>query len=91
MPSLISDTGEIINDQHSILHETKEFYKKLYAEKPVEDIDLKYKLRNLNVPVLSNEKQNLLEGAISYEELLMALKNAKNNKSPGSDGFTVEF
>ena len=53
-------------------------------------MDLKYKLRNLNVPVLSNEKQNLLEGEISYEELLMALKNAKNNKSPGSDGFTME-
>ena len=47
MPSLISDTGEIINDQHSILHETKEFYKKIYAEKPVQDIDLKYKLRKV--------------------------------------------
>ena len=33
MPSLISDTGEIINDQDSILHETKEFHKKLYGKK----------------------------------------------------------
>ena len=28
---------------------------------------------------------------ISEKEVLEVLKNMKNNKSPGSDGFTAEF
>ena len=32
-----------------------------------------------------------LEGLISYTEAAMALKVMKNNKSPGPDGYTVEF
>ena len=32
-----------------------------------------------------------LEGIISKEEALSALKIIKNHKSPGNDGFTTEF
>ena len=32
-----------------------------------------------------------LEGEITYVELAEALKNMKNSKTPGSDGFTAEF
>ena len=32
-----------------------------------------------------------MEGKITYEEAGTVLKNMKNNKSPGSDGYTVEF
>ena len=32
-----------------------------------------------------------LEGEISLPELTSALKRMKNNKSPGSDGFTADF
>ena len=46
---------------------------------------MKLLLENYNVP--SNEKQNSLEGKITYDELLFALKRAKII----SDGFTVEF
>lgn len=91
MPSLITSCGEVLKDQDKILNETTIFYKKLYAERPVEDVDLKYKLRNFNVPVLNDDKQTTLEGELTYDELLNALKKAKNNKSPGSDGFTMEF
>ena len=91
MPTLISNTGEIIKEQNSILQETKNFYQNLFTERPIATINLKLLLENYNVPILSNEKQNSLEGKITYDELLFALKRAKNNKSPGSDGFTVEF
>ena len=40
---------------------------------------------------LTNQAAEQLEGEISYSELLNALKNMKNDKSPGLDGFTVEF
>ena len=36
------------------------------------------------------EKRNC-EGKITENECLKALKEMKNNKSPGSDGLTVEF
>ena len=61
------------------------------AEKPVENINLKRLLANINISTLNNEQRDGLEGLITYDELLLALKKAKNNKSPGSDGFTVEF
>ena len=32
-----------------------------------------------------------LEGKLTYQEASFALKNMKNNTSPGSDGYTVEF
>ena len=32
-----------------------------------------------------------MEGKITLEEATSSLKNMKNGKSPGTDGFTVEF
>lgn len=32
-----------------------------------------------------------IENNISREEILTSLKGMKNNKSPGSDGFTADF
>lgn len=43
------------------------------------------------IRVLDENMSNNLEGYITNEEALLALKNMKNNKSPGSDGFTTEF
>ena len=40
---------------------------------------------------MSDEKSASLEEEISYTEIASALKNMKNNKSPGLDGFTEEF
>ena len=52
-------------------------------------------LKNLINPeyhISLDKKSSLeLEGRISKEEALLALKNMKNNKTPGSDGFTAEF
>ena len=40
---------------------------------------------------LSQEEQTTLEGEITLEEAGIALKNMKNRKSPGTDGFGAEF
>ena len=37
------------------------------------------------------QEKTSLEGEITLDEASVALKSMKNNKSPGSDGFTVEF
>ena len=44
-----------------------------------------------NPSKLSDLDPSKLEGEITYAELSTALRNMKNNKSPGLDGFTVEF
>jgi hypothetical protein len=40
---------------------------------------------------LNLEESKALEGDIKPEEMLVALKNMNNGKSPGLDGFTTEF
>ena len=44
-----------------------------------------------DIPKLDKHIAESNEGNVSEKEMLYALKNMKNNKTPGSDGFTVEF
>ena len=44
-----------------------------------------------DIPKLKADSSKTLEGTIKYEEAYAALKNMKNDKSPGTDGFTSEF
>ena len=37
------------------------------------------------------ESKNSLEGELTDKEILAALKKMKNNKSPGTDGFTSDM
>lgn len=48
-------------------------------------------LSNLTAPELDPKTSESLEGPISYKELTQALKATKNGKSPGLDGFSVDF
>ena len=40
---------------------------------------------------LIEDEASDLEGEITMHEINNCLRNMKNNKSPGSDGFSVEF
>ena len=42
-------------------------------------------------PKSTNEEAQIIEGEITLQEATSALKKMKNNKSPGTDGLTVEF
>ena len=48
-------------------------------------------IENLEFPKLSEEEQEKLEGLLTLEECKKALESFQQNKSPGEDGFTVEF
>ena len=87
------DNGDTINRQEEILKEVKKFYSNLYKTHDIiEDKDIQEIFNDLQTsPKLSLEEINKLEGEISDEEILSILKKMKNNKSPGSDGFSVEF
>ena len=86
---LEKSNGDLIFENKEIIEETKNFYENLYDFKDTEDIELNNIIKN---PIkLTLEESETLEGKITYEEALHALKEMKNNKSPGSDGFSCEF
>ena len=87
--------NNIIYDQFEILKLVKSFYETLYASKDAELINI-----DLNEIINTHDQytskldectSNTLENPILESEVLEVLKNMKNNKSPGSDGFTAEF
>ena len=91
MNKLVNEKGEEFFETKDILGCQKDFYQNLYFnhlnidDTPLRDVLGEYANK------LSDEKSASLEGEISYTEIANALKNMKNNKRPGLDGFTKEF
>jgi hypothetical protein len=65
----------------------------LYTEQEnvVDDVLFFEKLYPEDIPTLSEDEQNRIEGPITYTELLEALKRSKNYKIPWLDGYTSPF
>ena len=89
------ENGQTIIKQEEILNEIKHFYENLYRNRDMnenQDNEIHTILENIQQnPKLSNESKNNLEGELTEKEILNVLKKMKNNKSPGTDGFTTEF
>ena len=81
--------GDVTFDEKEIVNETKLFYEQLYSSRDVTDVKIDTCVEN--APKLNQEEKQNLEGSISYQEAHKTLRAMKNNKSPGSDGFSVEF
>ena len=89
MFKIINKKGEEITKTKEMIEETKEFYTQLYKKRKVNDINIEDLVKTL--PKLDENVAETMEGEITYEEAALALKNMKNDKSPGTDGFTVNF
>ena len=86
---LINEKGDTLFEQEELVQETKMFYKNLYDKKDIIEVDLD---DIINVPKkLNDNERDSLEGEITLDEAKFALKNMKNNRSPGNSGFTSEF
>lgn len=90
---MANDSGVLITNQQKILNEIKYFYQTLYSNKDddLNDVDIEKIIDKSLVNILDSNMREKLEGKITYSEALEALRNMKNDKSPGSDGFTAEF
>jgi hypothetical protein len=85
------ETGKgTIQDQTEIMNEQKNFFSDLYRSRRTNLRSHHFWSIN-SCPLLNNEQKMTLEGGITLKEAALALKNFKNGKSPGSDGFTAEF
>ena len=87
----LKEKGITYSDDNDLLHVASTFYSELYtSEKPTVD-DINTFLDTVNLPVLTQEKQNISEGIISKQECEEALKIIKSNKSPGDDDLPIEI
>ena len=92
---IITENGDEILDQFKILDEQRSFYEKLYSSSdPIlgeEHESLFFDENNPFVNKLTEDQKIEAEGELSRGECLAVLKNMKNSKSPGLDGYTSEF
>ena len=94
IPKLETSDGRIVTDQNDILKESENFYKDLYSNKddPLAEINLTEYLKNVNLPKLTDNESNQLEGYITLSELTKALSNIKKTiKVQERMAFQVNF
>ena len=89
---LRKQNGVEIREEKEILKVIQEFYEDLYSSEistSQEQFDLF--TRNVIFPKLPDEDREEIEGPLTLDECKHVLELFQENKSPGEDGFTVEF
>ena len=90
MSSVLTDRGEVTS-QADIVDACVHFYSKLYSSEPISEGHKSFFLDDPSLPRLVASDANMLDGPITKDECVLALKAMANNKSPGLDGLTKEF
>jgi len=88
---LRNEDGDIITDQSDLLKECCKFYSNLYTSQCIKGEDIDEYLSEIETTSLDECDKILCEKEISEHEVLSAVKNLKNGKSPGIDGIIPEF
>ena len=89
---LVDEGGNTFDKQQDILREVYSYYANLYKFQYISDVHKLFcDISSDHVQKLIPEDADSLEGEIQYSEIIVALKEMKNNKAPGQDGFTVEL
>jgi len=87
---VFSDNGDIVTDNMAILDEEYKYYRKLYTCVQSNEKDIVEFLGNISKKVNLNQQQDC-DKNITKDEIYTALRTMNKQKSPGSDGLTVEF
>ena len=86
------DEEQTLRENNPILNAIQQFYDNLYTSVGHASQDTFQDFANdLEVPKLSENERSSLEGPLSIRECKEGLELFQTNKSPGEDGFTVEF
>ena len=67
------------------------FYQKLYLSQNINDNTINEYLENFNPTLLDEDEKEDLQTFLTEQEILHAIMEQKDNKSPGEDGITSEF
>jgi exonuclease III len=90
---LVDEEGKEIEGQKKILNEELRYYKNLYTQ-PADDIgrtEAKNFFLNEDIPKISDDDRAECDLDISLTEVAKALKELKNGKTPGTDGFPPDY
>lgn len=84
-----SDTK--IHELKLIIEAFSDFYVELYSSQGVDSWKIDNFLGGIVVPGLDGGLQDSLEAKLTHQEVLNAIENLPGGKSPGPDGFPVDF
>ncbi len=87
---IVKNDDTEVTSQKDIENEIVNFYENLYKSRD-EHRNLTIDDHDICISKLTQLQKGKLEGEITLSELSIALKSMANNKTPGPDGFTVEF
>jgi hypothetical protein len=92
---LLNEESKEISTQKDILEEELKYYEQLYTQPEEKERGAREKVKKVfmsdNIPRVSREDNELSDLKITLEEIGRALKDLKNGKTPGTDGFPPDF
>ncbi len=90
--SSLKTENAVLTDQKDIMEEQVRYYKDLYTNKGVFNKNAVHEfIQGVHVPRLDDELKDMCDQELSVGECGKALKQMKNDSSPGSDGLTVAW
>ena len=82
----------IIKNETQVLDAIENYFNDLYTSAcSARQDEYDSFIQELRLAKLSDEERDELEGPLTYDECKQILETFQNDKSPGEDGFTVEF
>ena len=91
--SLTTENNTILSNPKLVLEEEANFYKKTKSSKSTDPENKTFAslFESVGLTFLNDGEADQCEGLLTLEECAKAISNFQNDKTPGSDGFTVEF
>ena len=89
--SLVNNEGDKITNPKKILEEEERFFEEIYTSRNMDPNCSTFNEFFERENALSEEIAKTCEGVMSVQECELALKAMENNKTPGTDGLTLEF
>ena len=87
--TVLNINGKIAQNKDELQRAQNDFYKKLYKKQNEQYSSINFFTNSINK--LTDINKNKCEGKLTEHECSIALKDMKNQKSPGSDGISTEF
>lgn len=92
IPTIRKSNQELTVHPLEINSTFKEFYSTLYtSESPPDTMFMEKFLENLNIPTISQDQCEDLEEPLEKKEIEDSIRAMQSGKTPGPDGFPVEF